>query len=97
MPLQRATIYSDEYGSSGRPALGLREVKAPTLLDKRPTDGGKVVSPTRPPPFTTRFLFSDSLYSFLLKAESNPGRKTVSGQPARADIQMLSVHLYMSG
>jgi hypothetical protein len=39
-------------------------------LDNRLTDGGKVVSLTRRPPFTTR---EDSWYSFLLEAESTPG------------------------
>jgi hypothetical protein len=34
--------------------LGLREVEAPKFLDIRLTDGGKVVSPTRWPPFTSR-------------------------------------------
>jgi hypothetical protein len=36
------------------------------LLDNRLTDGDKVVSLTRRPPFALR-------YSFLLQAESNPG------------------------
>jgi hypothetical protein len=36
-------------------------------LDNRLTDGGKVVSLTRRPPFTTQ---EDSRYSFLLEAES---------------------------
>jgi hypothetical protein len=31
--------------------------RVPHYLDKRLTDGGKVVSPTRLPPFTPRFLF----------------------------------------
>jgi hypothetical protein len=43
----------------------------PCFLDNRLTDGGKVVSPTRPvalyPPQ------EDSWYSFLLEAESTPG------------------------
>jgi hypothetical protein len=34
--------------------LGLREVEAPTFSDIRLTDGGKVVSPTRQPLFTSR-------------------------------------------
>jgi hypothetical protein len=34
--------------------LGLREVEAPTFLDIRLTDGGKVLSPTRQPLFTPR-------------------------------------------
>jgi hypothetical protein len=34
--------------------LGLREVEAPTFSDIRLIDGGKVVSPTRRPLFTTR-------------------------------------------
>jgi hypothetical protein len=50
--------------------LGLREVEAPTFLDVRLTDGGKVVSLTRLPPFTPQ---EDSWYSFLLVAESTPG------------------------
>jgi hypothetical protein len=40
------------------------------LLDNRLTDGGKVVSLTRRPPFTPQ---EDSWYSFLLEAESTPG------------------------
>jgi hypothetical protein len=39
-------------------------------LDNRLTDGVKVVSLTRRPPFTSQ---EDSLYSFLLEAESTPG------------------------
>jgi hypothetical protein len=36
-------------------SLGLREVEAPTFcLDNRPTDGSKVVSPTRGPLFTPK-------------------------------------------
>jgi hypothetical protein len=44
----------------------LREVEAPTCcLDNRLTDGGKVVSPTRRPPFTSH---EDSWYSFLSRS-----------------------------
>jgi hypothetical protein len=35
-------------------SLELREVEAPTFSDIRLIDGGKVVSPTRRPLFTTR-------------------------------------------
>jgi hypothetical protein len=48
----------------------LREVILPHYLDKRLTDGGKVVSSTCRPPFNPRFIFEDSWYSFLLEAES---------------------------
>jgi hypothetical protein len=48
----------------------LREVQAPNLLDNRLTDGGKVVSLKRRPPFTPQ---EDSWYSFLLEAESTAG------------------------
>jgi hypothetical protein len=34
--------------------LGLREVEAPTFSDILLVDGGKIVSPTRRPPFTPR-------------------------------------------
>jgi hypothetical protein len=44
--------------------------KLPHFLDNRLTDGGKVVSHTRRPPFTPQ---EDSWYSFLLDAESTPG------------------------
>jgi hypothetical protein len=50
-------------------ALGLREVEAPTFSNIRLIDGGKVLSPTRPPSFTPQ---EDSWYLFLLEAESNP-------------------------
>jgi hypothetical protein len=46
--------------------------KLPHFLENWFTDGGKVVSPTRRPPFT---LQEDSWYSFLLEAESTPGPK----------------------
>jgi hypothetical protein len=47
------------------------DVEAPTFcLDSRLTDGGKVVIPTRRPPFTPQ---EGSWYSFLLEAESTPG------------------------
>jgi hypothetical protein len=53
-------------------AMEAHRVKAPKLLRQ-----GKVVSPTRRPHFTPRFLyfffFKDSWYSFLLEAESTPG------------------------
>jgi hypothetical protein len=52
---------------------GCERSRLPHYLDKRLTDGGKVVSPTCRPPFTPRFLFQDSWYSFLLEAESTPG------------------------
>jgi hypothetical protein len=49
----------------------LGEVEGPTFsLDNRLTDGGKVVSLMRRPPFTPQ---EDSWYSFLLEAESTPG------------------------
>jgi hypothetical protein len=52
-------------------STGLWDVEAPTLsLDNRLTDGGKVVSLTRPPPFAPQ---EDSWYSFLLEVESTPG------------------------
>jgi hypothetical protein len=48
-----------KLGKGYRPwrPIGLREVKTPTYLDKRLIDGGKVVSPTRLPNFTPRFLY----------------------------------------
>jgi hypothetical protein len=52
---------------------GCERSRLPHYLDKRLTEGGKIVNPTRRPPFTPRFLFSDSWYSFLLEAESTPG------------------------
>jgi hypothetical protein len=36
---------------------GCERSRLPHYLHKRLTDGGKVVSPTRRPPFTPRFLF----------------------------------------
>jgi hypothetical protein len=45
-------------------------LRLPHFLDNRFTDGGKVVSLTRRPPFTPR---KDFCYSFLLEAESTPG------------------------
>jgi hypothetical protein len=42
----------------------------------RSTDGGKGVSLTRRPPFTTQ---EDSWYSFLLEAESIPGPVRLEG------------------
>jgi hypothetical protein len=51
--------------------IGLWDVEAPTFsLDNWFTDGGKVVSLTHRPPFTTQ---EDSWYSFLLVIESTPG------------------------
>jgi hypothetical protein len=41
----------------------------------RLTDGSKVVSLTRPPPFTPQ---EDSWYSFLLEADSTPGLEGLS-------------------
>jgi hypothetical protein len=54
---------------------GCERLRLPHYLDKRQLDGGKVVSPTRRPHFTPRFLFffKDSWYSFQLEAESTPG------------------------
>jgi hypothetical protein len=45
-------------------------VRLPHFVDSRLTDGGKVVSLTRRPPFTPQ---EDSWYSFLLEAESTLG------------------------
>jgi hypothetical protein len=54
--------------------IGCERLRLPHYLDKRLIDGGKVVSPTRQPDFTPRFIyFKDSWYSFLLQAESTPG------------------------
>jgi hypothetical protein len=51
--------------------IGLWDVEAATLsLDSLLTDGCKVVSLTRRPPFTPQ---KDSWYSFMLEAESIPG------------------------
>jgi hypothetical protein len=44
--------------------------RLPHFLDNRLTDGGRVVSLTRRPPFTSQ---EDSWYSFLLEAESASG------------------------
>jgi hypothetical protein len=49
---------------------GCERLRLPHLLDSRLTDGSKVVSLTRRPPFTPQ---KDSWYSFLLEAESAPG------------------------
>jgi hypothetical protein len=46
--------------------IGLWDIELSHFLDNRFTDGGKVVSPTRQPPFTPQ---EDSWYSFLLEAE----------------------------
>jgi hypothetical protein len=49
----------------------LPDVEDPTFsLDNQHTDGGKVLSLTRWPPFTPQ---EDSWYSFLLEAESITG------------------------
>jgi hypothetical protein len=50
--------------------LWLRDVETPTFSDIPLTDGGKVVSSTRRPPFYPQ---EDSWYSFLLEADSTPG------------------------
>jgi hypothetical protein len=70
--------YSIEQGNfikmhkaNGKGKAILQEAEAPTFgLDNRLTDGGKVVSPTRRPPFTPQEY---SWYSFLLEAESTLG------------------------
>jgi hypothetical protein len=49
---------------------GCETSKLPHFLDNRLTEGGKVVSLTRRPLFTTQEI---SWYSFLLDAESTPG------------------------
>jgi hypothetical protein len=49
---------------------GCESLRLPHLLDNRLTDGGKIASLTRRPPFT---LQEDSWYSFLFEAESTPG------------------------
>jgi hypothetical protein len=49
---------------------GCDGLRLPHLLDSRLTDGVKIVSLTRPPPFTPQ---ESSWYSFLLEAESAPG------------------------
>jgi hypothetical protein len=49
---------------------GCERSRLPHFLDNQLTDGGEVVSPTRPPPFTPQ---DDSWYSFPLEAESTPG------------------------
>jgi hypothetical protein len=55
-------------GRKGPP--GCETSRFPHFLDNRPTDGGKVVSLMRRPPFTPQ---EDAWYSFLLEAESTPG------------------------
>jgi hypothetical protein len=52
---------------------GCERLRVPRYLDNRLTDGGKVVSLTRRPPFTPQ---EDSWYSFLLGAESTPASAT---------------------
>jgi hypothetical protein len=54
---------------SGSPQ-GSETSRLPHFLENRLTNGGKVVSLTRRPPFTPR---EDTWYSFLLEAESTPG------------------------
>jgi hypothetical protein len=49
---------------------GCEMLRVPQYLDNRLTDGGKVVSLTRRPPFTSQ---EGSWYSFLLEAETTPG------------------------
>jgi hypothetical protein len=51
----------------------LSDVKDPTFLDNRLTDGSEVTSLKRRPRFTTRKTFR---YSFLLEAESPQGHST---------------------
>jgi hypothetical protein len=43
------------------------------LVDNRLIDGGKVVTVTHRPPFTTRKVPGVSWYSFLVEAASTPG------------------------
>jgi hypothetical protein len=50
--------------------LGCETSRLPHFLDSRLTGGGKVVSPTRRPPFTPQ---EDFWYSYLLEVESTPG------------------------
>jgi hypothetical protein len=53
---------------------GAEGLRLPHYLDKQLIDGSKVVSPARRPHFTPGFfIFKDSLYLFLLEAESTPG------------------------
>jgi hypothetical protein len=49
---------------------GCETSRLPHYLNSRLTDGGKVVSLMRRPPFTPQ---EDSWYSFLLEVESTPG------------------------
>jgi hypothetical protein len=49
---------------------GCETLTVPQYLDNQLTDGGKVVSLTRRPPFSPQ---EGSRYSFLLEAESTPG------------------------
>jgi hypothetical protein len=66
-------LYNKKSYPCNRPwrPIGLWDVGAPTFsLDSRLTDGGKVVSLTRRPPFSPQ---EDSWYSFLLEAESPQG------------------------
>jgi hypothetical protein len=50
--------------------FGCEMLRVSHYLESRLTDGGKVVSNMRRPPFTPQ---EDSGYSFLLEAESIPG------------------------
>jgi hypothetical protein len=66
--------------------IGLQDVEAPTFcLDNRLTHGGKVVSPTRQPPFIPQ---EDSWYSFLLEAELTQGHSA-----ARRTRSIEKIHL----
>jgi hypothetical protein len=58
--------------STAIPVTGCETSRIPHFLDNQLTDGGEVVSLMHPPRFTPQ----DSLYSFLLEAESiaEPGR-----------------------
>jgi hypothetical protein len=49
---------------------GLQDVEVPRMSRQSAHEGGNVVSPTHRPPLLPR---EDPWYSFLLKAESNPG------------------------
>jgi hypothetical protein len=64
------TVFKDIPVTDRGGPLGCETWRFPHFLDNRLTDGGKVVSPTRRPPFTPQ---EDSWYSFLLEAESTSG------------------------
>jgi hypothetical protein len=53
------------------PVTGRETSMLPRFLGNRLTDGGEIVSLTRPP--ATLYPQEDSWYSFLLEAESIPG------------------------